>query len=98
MNRHIPIPTQTMPTSHATLNLERLNRRFIKLLLAGCGIGVLLFLAIPVLIVIPMSFSEASSLRFPPQGFSLRWYVQVFTDASWISAMRTSLVLALAAS
>lgn len=84
--------------SDTSLNLERLSKRLNTLLLGAGSIGVLLFLALPVLIVIPMSFSESSSLRFPPQGFSFRWYVQIFTDPSWLSAMRTSLVLALAAS
>nr|MBF0681343.1 ABC transporter permease [Pseudomonas sp.] len=74
--------------------MRRLNRMALTL----CGIGVLFFLCLPVLIVIPMSFSSASSLRFPPEGFSLQWYVQVFTDPRWVSAMQTSLVLALLSS
>jgi hypothetical protein len=35
--------------------------------------AVLLFLCLPIVIVVPMSFSSAKSLQFPP-GFSLRWY------------------------
>lgn len=77
---------------------DGLVRRLNRVLLGGAAIGVLLFLILPVLIVIPMSFSESSSLRFPPQGFSLRWYVQVFTDSGWLTAMRTSLVLAVLSS
>ena len=66
--------------------------------LAISGIGVLVFLILPVLIVVPMSFSDASSLRFPPEGFSLRWYADVFGDPRWLQAMKTSLVLALLSS
>jgi len=67
--------------------------------LAAWGLGswsvlVLVFLLLPVLIVVPMSFSSASALRFPPEGLSLRWYVQVFGDARWLAALRTSLGLA----
>ncbi|MGY6273142.1 ABC transporter permease [Achromobacter denitrificans] len=77
---------------------DRYARMLNRLLLAGTAIGVLLFLVLPVFIVIPMSFSESSSLKFPPQGFSLRWYAQVFSDPSWLAAMKTSVVLALLSS
>lgn len=68
----------------------RLNR----VVLALCAIAVLVFLCLPVLIVVPMSFSNSTSLRFPPEGFSLRWYAQVFADPRWVRAMQTSLLLA----
>ena len=42
-------------------------------LLATVGVLALTFLTVPILIVIPMSFSSAKSLAFPPPGFSLRW-------------------------
>lgn len=72
----------------------RLNR----IVLALCAIGVLVFLCLPVLIVVPMSFSNSTSLRFPPEGFSMRWYAQVFGDPRWVGAMQTSLLLALMSS
>ncbi|MGQ0567467.1 MAG: ABC transporter permease [Gemmobacter sp.] len=58
------------------------------------GMAVLLFLCLPVLIVAPMSFSSAQSLAFPPPGFSLRWYAEVFSNPVWLQAGRNSLVLA----
>jgi len=72
--------------------------RMNRIVLAVCAIGVLVFLCLPVLIVVPMSFSNATSLRFPPEGFSMRWYAQVFGDPRWVRAMQTSLVLALLSS
>lgn len=72
--------------------------QFNRIVLALCGVAVLVFLCLPVLIVVPMSFSSASSLRFPPEGFSMRWYLQVFGDPRWVRAMQTSLVLALLSS
>lgn len=77
---------------------EEFSKTLNRWLLAATGIGVLLFLVLPVLIVVPMSFSESSSLKFPPEGFSLRWYVQVFSDESWMAAMKTSVVLAVLSS
>ncbi|MEX2425640.1 MAG: ABC transporter permease [Thermomicrobiaceae bacterium] len=47
---------------------------------------VLLFLIAPILIVIPMSFSGSSSLAFPPDGLSLRWYENFFARSDWTSA------------
>jgi len=44
---------------------------------------VLAFLMLPVLIVIPMSFSDTKYLAFPPDGFTWRWYQEIFTHSSW---------------
>jgi ABC-type spermidine/putrescine transport system permease subunit II len=60
--------------------------------------AVLAFLSIPIIIVVPMSFSSAKSLQFPPPGFSLRWYENLFGSERWIDASVNSLLLALAAS
>ena len=48
----------------------------------------------PLLIVVPMSFSSARALTFPPPGFSLRWYEAFFGDPRWMDAMWTSAALA----
>lgn len=45
---------------------------------------VFAILVLPILIVIPISFSSAEFLRFPPPGFSLQWYERYFTNVSWI--------------
>lgn len=47
---------------------------------------VLIFLALPIAFVIPMSFNPTSLLEFPPTGFSLRWYRLYFNDPTWTSA------------
>lgn len=57
---------------------------------------VLLFLVLPVLIIIPMSFSSSRYLKFPPPGFSTQWYQAFFGDPQWVDALRTSLELAVA--
>lgn len=44
------------------------------------AIATLVFLVLPILIVVAMSFSSASSLQFPPPGLSLRWYESFFGD------------------
>ena len=67
-------------------------------LLATAGVIGLVFLAVPILVVIPMSFSSAKALTFPPPSFSLRWYQTFFGDPSWMEAMWTSTLVALVAS
>jgi putative spermidine/putrescine transport system permease protein len=67
-------------------------------LLAAVAVLILLFLCLPILIVVPMSFSSASSLEFPPPGWSLRWYDAFFADPRWRQAGLTSLLVALASS
>jgi putative spermidine/putrescine transport system permease protein len=56
-------------------------------------IAVILFLVLPVFVIIPMSFSSAQYLTFPPPGFSLRWYGKFFGDAQWLDSLRLSLTV-----
>ncbi|MCG8355759.1 MAG: ABC transporter permease [Kiloniellales bacterium] len=49
----------------------------------GFAVLVLLFLVLPVLIVVPMSFSDTNYLAFPPKGFTWRWYEEIFTESIW---------------
>ena len=59
------------------------------------GIGVVLilvFLMVPILIVVPLSFSDTRFMTFPPPGYSLRWYHAFFSNPAWIDAARTTLI------
>lgn len=59
-----------------------------------CG-GVLVFLMLPVLVIIPLSFNAGSFLTFPPDGFSLRWYQEIFNPSGpWLAALKNSLIVA----
>jgi putative spermidine/putrescine transport system permease protein len=55
---------------------------------------VLLFLILPVLIIVPMSFSSARFLTFPPPSLSLRWYQEYVGNAAWMQATRVTLTVA----
>lgn len=52
---------------------------------------VMIFLVMPTLLVIPMSFSASQYLEFPPRQWSLRWYESYFSSSSWMQATATSL-------
>ena len=45
-----------------------------------CGL-ILLFLVLPVLVIVPLSFNSGSFLVYPLQGFSLHWYQDFFASA-----------------
>ncbi|VDS08770.1 Sulfate transport system permease protein CysW [Paracoccus haematequi] len=74
------------------------NQTGSPLLVRAFVLIALLWLIIPVLIVIPMSFSSARFLAFPPPGWSLRWYQAFLGSPEWMAAARTSLIVAVAAS
>lgn len=57
-------------------------------------LAIFVFLILPVFIIIPISFSSAKYLQFPPKGFSLQWYQEYFSDRVWISATLLSLRVA----
>jgi len=52
---------------------------------ALCG-AIFMFLVLPIFVIIPISFSSARFLQFPPQGFSLQWYADYFGSRNWIYA------------
>ena len=70
------------------------QRKIDGMWLTVVGIAVLFFLILPTLIVIPISFSGASFLEFPPKSFSLRWYEAYFSSPEWMSGTKTSLIAA----
>ncbi|KAB1120244.1 ABC transporter permease [Neorhizobium galegae] len=60
------------------------------------GFIVVLFIAAPLVIVVPMSFSNASSLQFPPPGYWLGYYRAYFTNADWLIPTWNSILIATA--
>jgi putative spermidine/putrescine transport system permease protein len=65
-----------------------------RILMAALGLFTVLYLIAPTLVIVPMSFTEARILSFPPEGFSLEWYEQMLTDRQWSSAIANSLQVA----
>ena len=53
-----------------------------------------LFLALPLIVVAGVSVNEKQNLAFPPQGFSLSWYGEIFANPEWRSALIASVTLA----
>jgi putative spermidine/putrescine transport system permease protein len=62
--------------------------------LSGCL--VLAFLLLPILIVLPLSFSDSRYMSLPLGNFTLRWYEDFFASSQWLSALFNSIAVALA--
>jgi putative spermidine/putrescine transport system permease protein len=62
-------------------------------LLYGAVILILAWLIIPIIIIVPMSFSGARFLTFPPPSWSLRWYESYLGSAAWMQATKVSLIV-----
>jgi putative spermidine/putrescine transport system permease protein len=60
-------------------------------------VAVLVFLLLPILVIVPLSFSDSSFLVYPIEGWSLRWYENLFRSAEWVRAAKNSFIVAPAA-
>ena len=58
---------------------------------------IIAFLAVPAFFILPVSFTEARFLSWPPQGFSLQWYEAVLANPAWTEAAMRSLTVAMVA-
>jgi len=58
---------------------------------------ILAFIAAPLLIVVPMSFSTAPSLEFPPPAWGFNYYRAFFSDSRWLQPLLNSFIIALGA-
>ena len=52
------------------------------------------FLIGPLLVIVPISFSPAQYLTFPPTGISLQWYDRFFGKPEWMDSVWVSLQVA----
>jgi putative spermidine/putrescine transport system permease protein len=57
------------------------------------SILVLAFLLLPILAIMPLSFSAGEFLTYPIPSFSLRWYEELLHSDRWIPALRNSLIV-----
>lgn len=75
--------------SHSTM-LERVSRVGIRAL----TVLVLGYLILPILVILPLSFTSGELLVYPLPAWSMRWYREFTTGPMWTQATWNSLVLA----
>lgn len=69
-----------------------------KVILASVFLVIMyLFLLIPIIVVIIMSFNSALYLSFPPEGLSLRWFQRYFSDPIYLDSSWKSIVVGMGA-
>lgn len=56
---------------------------------------IFLFIMIPVIIVVIISFSGSDFMEFPPSSFSFRWYREFFSNKRWMDAALNSIKIGL---
>jgi ABC-type spermidine/putrescine transport system permease subunit II len=56
---------------------------------------IVIYLVVPLVLTVPFAFSADSFLRFPPSGYSTRWFEEIFADPRWLDAAGRSLMIAL---
>jgi putative spermidine/putrescine transport system permease protein len=64
---------------------------------------VLMFLMLPILIIIPLSFNTEpyfsftdGMLAFDPDAYSTKWYAEIFTDFKWTLSIQNSFIIGIA--
>ena len=74
--------------SRSASRLDAISYRVVVRGLAALGILVLLG---PIVIVVTVSFTDALALRFPPPGYSTRWYLALFDQEKSAEVQRAAL-------
>ena len=55
---------------------------------------ILLFLILPILVIIPLSFNAEPYFTYPIPGFSMRWYQDILDNELWLLAVKNSVIVA----
>lgn len=74
------------------LTFDRLGR--LRWVLVGIGVLVALYLLLPIVLIVLLSFGSSKWLVFPPPEWTLRWYRELASDPDWLRSFWTSLWIA----
>lgn len=78
--------------------MTRAQRTVSRILQWACYAGValmLIFLFVPVLVTVLLSFSNEAFLQFPPHAYGLRQYIAFFSSPHWTGSVVKSIELGL---
>jgi putative spermidine/putrescine transport system permease protein len=74
------------------MSTDRLRRAFFWAFVACTAV----FLLVPTLVIVPMSFTTTPAIEFPPVGFTFDWYAKVLSADDWQLALGNSVAIAIA--
>ena len=66
-----------------------------QIVMTAIAVLALILIVSPSLVVVIVSFTSGFSLKFPPQGYSTRWYVELWNAWQLQFAARNSVVVAM---
>jgi putative spermidine/putrescine transport system permease protein len=82
-----------MASGHALTTQER----FWRAVLFVTSALVLLFLMVPILAIVPLSFNSGTFLVYPLDGLSFRWYHEFLASERWMRALKNSFIIGFSA-
>src|SRR5262245_65676761 len=62
--------------------------------MVALGALTIFYLLAPTLVIVPMSFTQAKILSFPPEGFTFQWYAKMATNRQWTNGIVNSVQVA----
>lgn len=71
-----------------------ISNRFLKMLFVILNLFILLFLILPIISTIIISFNPEASLSFPIKDYSITWYLNYFSNEQWLMATAYSFRIA----
>ncbi|WP_211451878.1 ABC transporter permease subunit [Collimonas antrihumi] len=86
MNGFLIVVGRTLGRAHAALGPISASVRGLKIY----TLVLIALLSLPILVVLPIAFTDSPFLAFPPKGFSLRWFSSFMFSPVWQSALLRS--------
>jgi len=97
-SRVLSVPAWSLPGLDFALEMLSIVRKPLLIVASAITLGLLV---LPFAVVVPLAFSDAAYLSFPPPAYSLRWFSKFFGNAQWLDALgfsaRTASLAALVA-
>ncbi len=86
MNGFLIVVGRALGRAHAALGPISASVRGLKIY----TLVLIALLSLPILVVLPIAFTDSPFLAFPPKGFSLRWFESFMFSPVWQSALLRS--------
>lgn len=85
------------PSANALPPYASLRDKLVHHALRAFSVAALVFLIAPVLVIVPLAFNADPYFTYPIHEYTLKWFVEFFTNETWRVSVRNSFVIALAA-
>jgi putative spermidine/putrescine transport system permease protein len=75
------------------LDFDRLG--WMRWALVTVGVLACIFLLLPIIFIVLLSFGSSRWLIFPPPAWTTKWYVELFSNTQWLQSALTSAKIAM---